>query len=881
MANDFEQLSSAFAARIRELGVGPADPRVAPLVAQLQALMRERIAQATAGAGVVMRQPSIGEAVPVATGVPEPECSFDLPAALADLLRDYLKTCPPRPFVQVPALAQSDAGRRMLSLEAADRVRIARAAYDAWSSEPWGGLKGSGLRRVVSDLLRGKLPLADADAIALIDAAARHGFVCASYTPNQAVLSMLERHVSTRGLSLGLREKLEGLLAEMTLRGAARNAQGRKLQSGIKRLLVHDRGAASSIAVFEPKPDAWGTAVKAKLAALPADGQTRLGALLVVAEKGGRSAKPAKGWLKGAETALDQPDRNQIGRYLLDLIECHEPGSRIALENQETIRGLLWLAAMAAPDIAARRLEAFAQTCLTFSAMHFAYLSLVLGNAAIHAFVLMPGTAGVGSLSRLRRRLKRPGEIKTVDKALSALAAARGMTTGELEEIGLPDYGFAADGRLEIAVGPATAVLAITDTNTLETTWRGADGTPLKGPPAEVKAGHSDDLKLLRAQAKEIGETLKAQCVRLERLYLDEREWSFGLWTARYLNEPLVARAARRLVWAFRPGDRWVTGLPEADGIFDAAGTRLDVAADDVRVKLWHPMQSEASHVLAWRRRLASLDVTQPFKQAHREIYVLTDAERDDAHPFEPLRRTHRSAAPVPGALSGARLELSCLWQLGSGQHPADQAPAGQRNSILSSGSIRSKISLDQERQQFRHLSTDQVRFTNGEGELVALERVPSILFSELMRDVDLFVSVAGLGNDPTWGDRGTDPYGEYWSAAAFGPLSETAKTRHAVLADLLPGLTIAGRCRLEDRFLVVAGRLRTYRIHLGSANIQMEPNSRYLCIVQDHQNAGARVRLPFEGDATLALILSKAFLLADDDKIKDPTILSQIKVGG
>ncbi len=161
------------------------------------------------------------------------------------------------------------------------------------------------------------------------------------------------------------------------------------------------------------------------------------------------------------------------------------------------------------------------------------------------------------------------------------------------------------------------------------------------------------------------------------------------------------------------------------------------------------------------------------------------------------------------------------------------------------------------------------------------MERVPSILFSELMRDVDLFVSVAGLGNDPTWGDRGTDPYGEYWSAAAFGPLSETAKTRHAVLADLLPGLTIAGRCRLEDRFLVVAGRLRTYRIHLGSANIQMEPNSRYLCIVQDHQNAGARVRLPFEGDATLALILSKAFLLADDDKIKDPTILSQIKVGG
>src|SRR5262249_13937014 len=107
---------------------------------------------------------------------------------------------------------------------------------------------------------------------------------------------------------------------------------------------------------------------------------------------------------------------------------------------------------------AARRLEAYAQKCLTFDSAHFAYRSLVLGNAAVHAFSLMPGTTGVGSLSRLKRRLKRPGEIKAVEKALAALAAARGMAAGELEEIGLPDYGF-ADGALEVAVGPATAVL--------------------------------------------------------------------------------------------------------------------------------------------------------------------------------------------------------------------------------------------------------------------------------------------------------------------------------------------------------------------------------------------------------------------------------------
>jgi hypothetical protein len=186
--------------------------------------------------------------------------------------------------------------------------------------------------------------------------------------------------------------------------------------------------------------------------------------------------------------------------------------------------------------------------------------------------------------------------------------------------------------------------------------------------------------------------------------------------------------------------------------------------------------------------------------------------------------------------------------------------------------------SLAQDQFRFRYLSTDQVRFATSAAEPVPLERIPPVLFSELMRDVDLFVSVANIGNDPTWGARAGGAYGDYWSAAAFGDLTETAKTRHAVLRDLLPGLTIADRCRLEDRFLVVVGKLRTYRIHLGSSNIRMEPNDQYLCIVEDHQNAGGHVRLPFDGDNMLSLILSKAFLLAHDDKIKDQSIVSQIK---
>jgi hypothetical protein len=150
------------------------------------------------------------------------------------------------------------------------------------------------------------------------------------------------------------------------------------------------------------------------------------------------------------------------------------------------------------------------------------------------------------------------------------------------------------------------------------------------------------------------------------------------------------------------------------------------------------------------------------------------------------------------------------------------------------------------------------------------------------MRDVDLFVGVASVGNDPNWSDGGPEGrYRDYWTSYSFGNLSETARTRKQVLERLIPRLKIADRCRLTERFLVVRGDVRTYKIHLGSGNILMEPNDQYLCIVPARGAATGgltnKVFLPFEGDGTLAIILSKAFLLAEDRKIKDPTILHQI----
>ena len=83
-------------------------------------------------------------------------------------------------------------------------------------------------------------------------------------------------------------------------------------------------------------------------------------------------------------------------------------------------------------------------------------------------------------------------------------------------------------------------------------------------------------------------------------------------------------------------------------------------------------------------------------------------------------------------------------------------------------------------------------------------------------------------------------------------------------------------RCTLDARFLTVRGDLRTYRIHLGSANILMRPGDSYLCIVPSGSRITAKVFLPFEDDR-LSVILSKAMLLAADREITDASIRAQI----
>ena len=209
----------------------------------------------------------------------------------------------------------------------------------------------------------------------------------------------------------------------------------------------------------------------------------------------------------------------------------------------------------------------------------------------------------------------------------------------------------------------------------------------------------------------------------------------------------------------------------------------------------------------------------------------------------------------------------------------------GNEPDVLDSGAF---VYVSTDRLLFHRLANPSGRdsaYGPGRAAPVAVEAVPPVVVSEVMRHCDLFTAVASIAADPNWRDRGGEAAHpnqwqrgaeDYWDRAAFADLTGSGQVRREMLERIIPRLAIAGQCSLDDKALLVRGTRHLYRIHLGSAAVHIAATRQHVCIVPK-AGTNPAVRLPFAGDGTLSLILSKAALLARDDGITDPVILRQL----
>lgn len=664
--------------------------------------------------------------------------------------------------------------------------------------------------------------------------------------------------------------------------------------------------------------EAWSDRALADSAEMPGPLQNAWGALLSHCQTAS-AGKPSAKWVKTATPLVGEIGEEQFTKTLLEWFPLvdkprtqplnprrwgPDPNMMLIDIHTDTLKGLAWCCSLIDDARLARALAALAIS--TYKKVPgVGPRAIKVGNACVWALGQITNETALGQLAFLKVKIKFGTAQKGIEKALNETAERMQVPRDEIEEMGVPAYGLTEVGQLEEPLGDFTAQLTITGTTTTQLTWLKADGKPQKSVPAAVKKDFPEELKELKASAKDIQKMLPAQRERIDNLFLEQKVWPFEIWKERYLDHPLVGTLARRIIWCFKTGDDVVDGIWLDGQLVDRNNEPIENLNASTNVELWHPIEKPVEEVMDWRDWLEEHKIQQPFKQAHREVYLLTDAERNTGV-YSNRYAAHIIKQHQFNALCGARGWKNQLRLMVDDFYlPARKLlPKWNLRTEFWVEGIGDNYGVDtNDAGTYLYLATDQVRFypleaaarvshaggggygtwgEQGNDNPINLEEIPPLVFSELMRDVDLFVGVASVANDPTWSDGGPEGrYVDYWQSYSFGELTETAQTRKEILQRLVPRLKIASQCSFKEKFLLVQGTLHTYKIHLGSGNILMSPHDAYLCIVPNQSMADKSTNnlfLPFEGDKMLSIILSKAFLLADDTKIKDPTIVSQIQ---
>jgi hypothetical protein len=494
----------------------------------------------------------------------------------------------------------------------------------------------------------------------------------------------------------------------------------------------------------------------------------------------------------------------------------------------------------------------------------------------------------IALLLRFRKKFRHKTLTSLIFRYISLHCQERSITITQLQEQVIGDFGF-IKGQKTVDIGSFKVILKIESSSKVALTFCDSQGKLYKSAPSKLKAQFANQLKNLKAHLKEIKTALKHQKGLIESYYLQKRQFELASWTRLFTGNGLMYFFAQRLVWVVRPlHQKQSLEVVFREGKFwDAEGREVKVC-EDWQISLWHPISSTAEQIQKWEDYIVKNQITQPFKQVFREIYTPNQEDRSTQN------FSNRFAGNIVKQYQFKSLCESRHWSytlLDSWDY-SDMCGCAVFKLLGLDFEVIFKLDLNEDQLHdadnlndsgvYVQAITDQIAFYREDIRLDLLNEVEPIVFSEIMRDCDLFVSVSNLGQDPSWiayRQREDLRLQEIYNKCLEQNAQSDARNR--ALRKILPMLKIREVASFEGNFLVIKGHMHTYKIDLYTAHtfVMIESGHRYLCISETSPSKLFRkIFLPFEGDQIFCLILSKAFLLAEDHKITDETILNQLK---
>ena len=464
-----------------------------------------------------------------------------------------------------------------------------------------------------------RLPFSEQDLRYIVDGLKEQRQVLYLESTLRPIVTQIERHASCAGLSEDLHRGLDDLKKKHL--ATPDYADLRKLAKRIGLLL----GDVRKNVIEQGEP--WTDMMLADLAAMD-EANAAAWQRLIEHAFAIKSSEASGKWMEEARGRLEAAGAETFKERVTGWFATAEKGTGEPMTEAKAdlLKGLIWYCA-AASDASSCQAICDVALAVFKKIPGIGPRSVKVGNACIYVLSRLPGLEPVAQLSRLQLKVKYSKVHSLINTALEEAAARAGMTRADLEEISVPTFGLEGQGILHEDLGEHAAEIRVTGTADAELIWIKKDGKTQKSVPAAVREEFGEELASLKRTVKDIENMLPAQRDRIERLFLSQRSLPYTLWRERYLDHPLLAQLSRRLIWHFeRQGRSGLAALRE-DRLVDAQDRTVEWKGGDTVVRLWHPVGFDISTVQGWRLWLERHGISQPFKQAHRELYLLTDAE--------------------------------------------------------------------------------------------------------------------------------------------------------------------------------------------------------------------------------------------------------------
>lgn len=372
------------------------------------------------------------------------------------------------------------------------------------------------------------------------------------------------------------------------------------------------------------------------------------------------------------------------------------------------------------------------------------------------------------------------------------------------------------------------------------------NGKTLKTLPKSLKK--QEYVLKLKEKIKELKEQRRRAKVSLERAMVERTE--FGQEELmRICSNPVLYPIIQYLVWT--DGSQMGFLCPDEKNILleDVMGGNSEVIKKSSILRIAHPYDLiEAGKWAGYMHYLYENKVVQPFKQVFREYYRVTEDE------IQEKNISRRYAGYQVQQQKAIALLRGCGWTVD--YEEGLQKVLYKENLIARVYAMADWFSPA----DIESPTLEVIQFYDRKtGDIVDFADVPPIAFSETMRDIDLIVSVAHVG--------GVDPEAS----------QSTIEMRIAIAKEFVQLLRLQNVSFMKNH-AKIHGKLANYSVHMGSGIVHAEAVG-MIAILPVHSQARGRIFLPFaDDDPKTAEIMSKIILLAEDEKIKDTSILGQIK---